>query len=72
MAETTVAKLREQVRTLKARVAALEAILVCTECNHLRSEHFEGDGPCDGGREGLEPGEGKYCPCSGFAPEPSA
>lgn len=61
----TITKLRAQNRKLKARVAELEAILVCA-CGHLRSEHFENDAPCHGGREGLKSGEGNYCMCDGF------
>lgn len=51
---------------LMARIAELEAILKCDECGHLRNVHDDDDGPCHGGREGLAPGEGEYCDCSGF------
>lgn len=59
--------LRDEVNHLRARVAQLEAILVCSECGHLRSEHDGEDGPCFGGRTAdMKPGEGAYCDCAGF------
>lgn len=52
------------------RIKELEAILVCTDCGHLRSEHHDGDAPCYGGRTpDMEPGEGEYCGCDGFQSE---
>lgn len=69
MSDTPEDRLRKENRTLRARVKQLEAILLCTVCGHLRSEHDGGDSPCYGGREGLKPGEGDYCMCVGFESE---
>lgn len=67
-------KLRDANKALKAWVAKLEAILICTECGHLRSEHGHDEGdPCYGGRTpDMDPKEGEYCMCHGFAPEIAA
>lgn len=60
-------KARAQIRRLKKKIAAYEAILVCDNCEHLRSEHHEADSPCYGGRTpDMSPDEGKYCDCAGF------
>lgn len=51
---------------LRKRVQELEAILLC-ECGHLRSEHYDNDSPCYGGRsDAMKPTEGEWCHCSGF------
>lgn len=56
---------------LRARVKELEAILLCLDCDHLRSEHDNADAPCFGGRNAMPVGEGKYCMCLGFISEES-
>jgi hypothetical protein len=58
--------LRDEVPKLRARITFLESLLKCVHCGHLRHEHFEDDGPCHGGREGVKEGEGEYCMCPGF------
>ncbi len=56
-----------QLAKLKARVKFLEGLLICENCEHLRHEHGDNDGPCYGGRSpDLKPGEGDYCNCGGF------
>jgi len=63
----------DDVRKLKARIRELEAILLCRECGHLRSEHEDNDSPCFGGRDPKwKPGEGEYCDCTGFVSEDAA
>jgi hypothetical protein len=60
----------ETIRKLRARVRELEAILMCADCSHLRSEHDVDDGTCHGGRTpDMKPGEGPYCMCAKFIPE---
>ena len=63
--ESVVLALLTERDTMAARIAALEAVLLC-ECGHLRSDHDDNDSPCHGGRAGLTPGEGEYCMCDGF------
>jgi hypothetical protein len=56
-----------ELTALRARVRELEAILLCVNCGHLRSEHLENDSPCYGGRTSeMNAGEGEYCNCFGF------
>ena len=57
----------DKIKRLEQRIRELEAILKCTGCGHLRSEHDDDDAPCFGGRTPeMKPGEGEYCDCSGF------